>query len=158
MAKPRVYLETSVISYLTARLSRDLVTVGRQELTREWWDGQRQHFELFVSEFVLEEVSSGDPDASRSRLDLLAGVPEVSLTPETRELAASLVEPGPIPRKAVLDAFHIAAAVAGGADYLLTWNFKHLANAALRKRIEAVCVANGYEAPVICTPEELMET
>jgi hypothetical protein len=85
-------------------------------------------------------------------------VPEVSLTPETRELAASLVEPGPIPRKAVLDAFHIAAAVAGGADYLLTWNFKHLANAALRKRIEAVCVANGYEAPVICTPEELMET
>lgn len=158
MAKPRVYLETSVISYLTARLSRDLVTVGRQELTREWWDGRRERFELFVSEFVLEEVASGDPEVARLRLQKLAGVPEVRLTPETRELAQSMVEPGPIPRKAVLDAFHIAAAVAGGADYLLTWNFKHLANAALRKRIEAVCVANGYEAPIICTPEELMET
>lgn len=85
-------------------------------------------------------------------------MPEVSLSPETSELARALVDPGPIPQKAVLDAFHIAAAVAGGADYLLTWNFKHLANATLRKRIDAVCRANGYEPPVICTPEELMES
>ena len=77
---------------------------------------------------------------------------------EARELARALVEPGPIPRTAALDAFHIAAAVSGGADYLLTWNLKHLANAALRKKIEVVCVANGFEPPVICTPEELLGT
>lgn len=156
MDKPRVYLETSVISYLTARLSRDLVTVGRQELTREWWEQQRTRFGLFISEFVAAEAAAGDPQAARARLELLAQVPEVTLTDETRELARSLLEPGPIPRSAAIDAFHIAAAVTGAGDYLLTWNFKHLANAALRKGIDAICLAAGYEPPVICTPEELM--
>ena len=156
MGKPRVYLETSVISYLTARLSRDLVTVGRQELTREWWEHQRTGFHLFISEFVVAEAAAGDPESARRRLEVLAQVPEVTLTAETRELARSLVEPGPIPQSAAIDAFHIAAAVSGGADYLLTWNFKHLANAALRKRIDAICLSNGYEPPVICTLEELM--
>jgi len=156
MDRPRVYLETSVISYLTARLSRDLVTVGRQELTREWWESQREGYRLFISEFVVTEAAAGDPEAARLRLDALAGLPEIALTVETRELARTLVEPGPIPRVAAVDAFHIAAAVSGGADYLLTWNFKHLANAQLRKRIDAVCIAQDYEPPVICTPEELM--
>jgi hypothetical protein len=156
MAKPRVYLETSVISYLTARLSRDLVTVGRQELTREWWEQHRTRFHLFISEFVATEAAAGDPEAARSRLELLAQVPEVTLTDETRELARSLVQPGPIPQSSAIDAFHIAAAVTGAADYLLTWNFKHLANAELRKGIDAICLAAGYEPPVICTPEELM--
>jgi len=104
----------------------------------------------------VAEAAAGDPEAARLRLDALAQLPEVSLTVEAKELARSLVEPGPIPRAAAIDAFHIAAAVSGGADYLLTWNFKHLANAALRKRIDAVCLAQGYEPPVICTPEELM--
>lgn len=127
-------------------------------MTREWWDEQRHGFELFVSEFVLTEAAEGDGDAARRRLEVLNGLPEVSLTPETTELARSLVEPGPIPQKAALDAFHIAAAVTGGADYLLTWNFKHLANATLRKKIDAICLSNGYEPPVICTPEELMDS
>ena len=91
------------------------------------------------------------------RLKALQAIPQVALPPEARRLARTLVEPGPIPARAALDAFHIAAAVAGGADYLLTWNFKHLANASLRKRIEAVCRSEGYEPPVICTPEELSE-
>lgn len=158
MARPRLYLETSVVSYLTARLGRDLVVVGRQELTQEWWREQRREFELFVSEFVLAEAAEGDSDAAQRRLQILEGLPEVTLSPETTELAKALVGPGPIPQKAALDAFHIAAAVTGGADYLLTWNFKHLANATLRKKIDAVCRSNGYEPPVICTPEELMES
>ena len=157
MARPRLYLETSVISYLTGRLSRDLITVGRQELTREWWDRERQRFDLFISEFVLAEAAEGDANAAQHRLEALAGIPEVPPTHEARDLARELVDPGPLPRKAVLDALHIAAAVSGGADYLLTWNFKHLANAALRKRIETVCRSSGYDPPVICTPEELME-
>ena len=156
MGKPRVYLETSVVSHLTARLSRDLVTVGRQELTREWWENHRTSFELFISEFVVAEAAARDPEAARLRLNSLTGVPEVSLDMEAKALARSLIERGPIPREAALDAFHIAAAVAGGADYLLTWNFKHLANAALRRGIDVVCQAEGYEPPVICTPEELM--
>lgn len=158
MSKARVYLETSVISYLTARLSRDLVTVGRQELTRQWWEQQRTGFQLFVSEFVVAEAALGNREAARRRAEVLESLPTVALTDESRELARSLVEPGPIPRKAAVDAFHVAAAVSGGADYLLTWNFKHLANATLRKRIDAICLSNDYEPPVICTPEELMES
>ena len=106
---------------------------------------------------MTKEVGRGDPDAARLRLAVLAGIPEVELPPEALVLADELVDPGPIPSKAALDAFHIAAAVAGGADYLLTWNFKHLANAALRKRIEAACRSRGYDPPVICTPEELSQ-
>lgn len=105
---------------------------------------------------VVAEANSGDPDAAQRRLASLVDVPEVALSDDVRVLAGALVEPGPIPQKAALDAFHIAAAVAGGAAYLLTWNFKHLANAVLRKRIDAVCRSSGYDPPVICTPEELM--
>ena len=154
--KPKLYIETSIVSYLTARPSRNIITAARQELTRQWWAQERDHYELFISEFVLLEAGAGDADYARLRLEALREVPEVELPNEIRALAVSLVEPGPIPQKAGIDALHIAAAVAGGADYLLTWNFKHLANAVLRKRIDAVCRSNGYEPPVICTPEELM--
>ena len=153
--KPKLYVETSIVSYLTGRPGRDLVTAGRQELTREWWEQERPNYDLFVSVFVTKEAGRGDPEAARLRLTALSGIREVKLPPEARALAEELVEPGPIPAKAALDAYHVAAAVAGGADYLLTWNFKHLANAALRKRIEAACRSRGYEPPVICTPEEL---
>lgn len=155
--KPRLYVETSVVSYLTGRPSRDLVTASRQELTREWWEHERSRYDLFASAYVTREASRGDAEAARLRLAALAGVPEVELPPEARTLAEELVEPGPIPAKAALDAYHIAASVSGGADYLLTWNFKHLANAALRKRIEAACRSRGYDPPVICTPEELSQ-
>lgn len=155
--KPLLYVETSVVSYLTARPSSHLVTAGRQQLTRRWWERERDGYDLFISEFVSSEAAGGDPTAARLRLDALVGVPEVELPPDAEALARALVDPGPIPAKAALDASHIAAAVAGGADFLLTWNFKHLANAALRKRIEQVCRSRGYEPPVICTPDELPE-
>ena len=157
MKPPKLYLETSVVSYLTARPSGDVVTAGRQVLTREWWDTERDGYDIFVSEFVVAEAGGGDADAAGRRLKLIEGIPEVEMPPEARELAGALLEPGPIPAKAELDAFHIAAAVAGGADFLLTWNFKHLANAALRRRIEAVCRTHGYDPPTICTPQELMD-
>ena len=155
--KSLVYIETTIVSYLTARPSNNLVTAGRQQLTRRWWENERGGYDLFISEFVVSEAEDGDPGAAKLRLSALSGIPEVTLPPEVRTLARDLVEPGPIPIKASFDASHIAAAVAGGADYLLTWNFKHLANAALRKRIEQICRSSGYEPPVICTPEELSQ-
>jgi len=153
---PKLYIETSIVSYLTSRPSRNIITAARQELTRQWWEAERTGYDIFISEFVLAESSEGDLVAARLRREVLEELPTVELVDEVRELAGSLIEPGPIPSKAALDALHIAAAVAGGADYLLTWNFKHLANAVLRKRIDSVCRLEGYEPPVICTPEELM--
>jgi hypothetical protein len=155
--KPKLYIETSVVSYLTAQPSRDIVTAARQQITREWWQMRRLEFDLYISEFVVREAGAGDPQAAARRLEALEGIPEILLTEDAAQLAEMLIQKGPLPGKAALDALHIAVAVCGGVDYLLTWNFKHLANAAMRKGVERVCQAKGYEPCIICTPEELME-
>ena len=155
--KQRVYTETTIISYLTGRPSRDLVIVAHQELTRQWWETRSSDFELFVSELVREEVAMGDAKASDKRMGTIAEMPILRTTEEAVSLAERLVSMGPIPHEAAADALHIAIAAVNGVDYLLTWNCKHLANATLRGRIETQVEEAGYACPVICTPEELME-
>jgi predicted nucleic acid-binding protein len=154
----KVYVETSIISYLTSRMSRDLIVAGHQQITQEWWANHRETFELFVSQTVFEEVAEGDPEAAQQRLSVIESLPLLEITEEAITLAKDLVRLGPLPEKAAVDALHIAVAVTNRVDYLLTWNCKHLANAAFRSRIERVCRARGYEPVIICTPEELLET
>jgi hypothetical protein len=155
--KPKVYLETTIVSYLTARPSRDLITAAHQQITQQWWHIQRTRFDLFVAPPVMQEVQAGDPDAAARRLAALQGIPLLTLSEEATGLAQALIAPGPLPANAVVDALHIAIAAVNGMHYLLTWNCTHIANAAIRGDIEDVCRARGYEPPVICTPEELME-
>jgi len=155
--KATVYIETSVVSYLTGRPSRDMVIAAHQELTRQWWSERSERFSLVASELVLQEASAGDAEASRSRLSVLDQMAILSASEDAILLAERLIAGGPIPREFAADALHIAIAAANGVDYLLTWNYKHLANAALRGKIEALIEKAGYAAPVICTPEELME-
>ena len=155
MKKPTVYIETSVVSYLVAEPSVNIVTAARQALTRQWWDEKRQDYELYISEFVVSEAASGDPLMADRRLATLSGIAVIQLTGAATDLADMLIEEGPIPAKAALDALHIAVAVAGGMEFLLTWNFKHLANATMRAQIERKCRSRGFEPPIICTPEEL---
>ena len=150
-------METSVISYLTSRMSRDLIVAGHQQITQEWWTNQRDKFELFVSQTVLEETAGGDQEAAQQRLSAIESLPLLEITEGAIALAKDLVRLGPLPEKAAVDALHIAIAVMNRVDYLLTWNCKHLANAALRSRIERVCRARGYDPVIICTPEELLE-
>jgi predicted nucleic acid-binding protein len=154
--KPKLYVETSVISYVTARPSRDLIVAANQQLTQEWWDTRREQFDLYVSQLVVQEAEAGDVHAARRRLQALADLKLLELTEESLSLANHLVQEGPIPTKAVEDALHIALATWHGMDYLLTWNFRHLANATMRYRIERLCMAAGYDPPIICTPPELM--
>jgi hypothetical protein len=154
---PTVYIETSIVSYLTARPSRDVVTLARQELTREWWNNRRARHDLFTSDIVVGEANEGDDEAAQQRLDALQGIEELETTSEAEDLASALLEKGPLPEKAAVDALHIGIAATEGIDYLLTWNCTHIANAAMRKPIEEVCRTNGVEAPIMCTPEELME-
>jgi hypothetical protein len=154
--KPRVYLETTIPSYLTAWPSRDLVRAAHQQVTREWWEQRRGEFELFISQIVVRECQAGDPEAASQRLALVGDLALLEQTEAAVALAQTLLERVPLPERAAVDALHIAIAVVHGIDYLLTWNCTHIANAALRGRIEAVCLAEGYEAPVICTPEELV--
>lgn len=155
--KPTAYIETSVISYLTARPSRDVVVAAYQEITREWWRDAQERFALVASALVVAEAGAGDKDTAHSRILALEGVSLVDATLDAEELARKLLDLGALPRQAADDAAHIAIAVTNGVDYLVTWNFRHIANAAMRARIERVCRESGYEPPVICTPNELME-
>jgi predicted nucleic acid-binding protein len=154
--RARVYLETTVVSYLTSRSSRDIVVAGHQQVTREWWDSHGDRFEVVASQLVFQEASIGDPEAARRRLEALSQVELVPITPEAVSLAQGLIQNGVLPSSANSDALHLAAAVTNGVDYLITWNCRHLANAALRKRIEEICRANGYDPVIICTPDELV--
>ena len=152
-----VYLETTIPSYLAARPSRDLITAAHQQLTLEWWSRRRSAFELYISELVLQEVTLGDADTAQRRLAYLAGIPSLAIAPTAEQFAASLLSSGLVPTNAPADALHIAIAAVHGVDFLLTWNIRHLANAATRRRIDSACRVAGFVPPVLCTPEELME-
>ena len=152
----RVYLETSIISYLAARPSRDLITAARQQLTHEWWTRRRSAFEPCISELVAAEAAGGDPEAAGRRAELLRGLPLLNISEEATTLARNLLQAAGLPARAGADALHIALAACHGIDYLLTWNSTHIANAELRPRVERACRDCGYEPPVLCTPDELM--
>ena len=153
--KSRIYVETSVISYLTAWPSRDLVRAGHQETTRQWW-AARSTFELYISQLVLDEAAAGDAVAAAQRLEALRDVPLLELTSNATGLGGALIREAALPPKATADALHIAIAATHGMDCLVTWNCTHIANATMRPRIEAICRVNGFEPPVICTPFELL--
>jgi hypothetical protein len=154
--KSRLYLETTIPSYLTSRPSRDLIIAGHQELTREWWEKRRDSFQLYISQLVIDEASAGDPFAAHQRLRVLQDLPLLDITPEVMELATGILASGKIPRKAATDAAHIAIAAVHGMDFLVTWNCVHIANAAIAKALASICREHACECPVICTPEELL--
>jgi predicted nucleic acid-binding protein len=151
----KIYIETSVVSYFTNRPSRDIVTAARQQVTREWWEENLNRFDTYISALVLEEARGGDPISAQKRLEALKGIPVLEITDEAEDLAAALVKVGPIPESHSEDALHIALAIINGMDFLVTWNFHHINNAKMKKGIAKIAEDNGYECPVICSPEEL---
>jgi hypothetical protein len=150
-------LETSIVSYLTSRPSNDIRVAANQNATVEWWESRRAMFDLFVSEFVVAEAALGHPDAARRRMTALEDIAELTTTEDVRILGKALISRGSLPLKAEIDSYHIAVAAVHGIEYLLTWNCTHIANAAMRPKIECLCRELGYEPPIICTPQELME-
>ena len=154
--KQRVYLETTIVSYLMARPSRDLILAAHQAVTRQWWEERREDFDVYVSQLVLDEAGRGDAGAAGRRVDLLQGVPRLQVSNEAIAMAKALVAAHALPRQGAEDALHIAVATVHGMDYLLTWNCKHIANAELVPAIRGTIERHGYDAPTICTPDELM--
>lgn len=153
---PRVYVETSVISYLAARPSRDLITAARQQLTHEWWRRRRPHFDVYVSQLVLDEAAQGDREAAARRATFMGELPLLEITRAALDFANQLLDAAGLPPQAAVDALHISIAACNGMEYLLTWNSAHIANAEYRVRVERACRRQGYEPPVLCTPNELM--
>jgi predicted nucleic acid-binding protein len=155
--KPVVYIETTFVSYLTAWTSRDLVRAAQQRSTHEWWDTQRSRFDVLTSELVVLEASAGDSAAASERLRAIASLVVLKVDDRATQTAVALLAAGAVPQVAARDALHVGLCAANGIDYLLTWNFRHLANAVLRDKISDVCRSLGYRPPVICTPDELSE-
>ncbi len=151
-----VYLETSVIGYLASRPGADIIFAANQLMTFEWWNDHRARFELFASQAVVDECSAGDPTAARERLVFLDGIPVLAVNAATRNLAQELIRRVGLPAKAAVDAVHIATTALNKIDYLLTWNCRHIANPAFRRKIENVLGDAGLRSPVICTPQEIL--
>lgn len=152
--KPRVYVETSVFSYLTARESASLIGATRQLLTRRWWE-RREDYALFVSEVVIRECKAGDQEAANNRLAAVGNIPMLSLTEQAAHIAKLLVSEEIMPTKAAEDALHIAIAAVHKVDFLLSWNFKHIANPVIQARIASRLSSLGLLLPYICPPEDL---
>lgn len=151
-----VYLETSFISLLMANPSRDLVTAANQQSTRDWWRLRRGEFVCVASSEVVREASQGDPREVRKRLEILGELTVLQLNAEAERLTRALLATGALPARAQTDAAHLAIAAAAKADYLLTWNCRHLANAQILRRLEAEAKRAGWKLPKVCTPPELM--
>ena len=151
-----VYIETSILGYLTARSTKNLILAANMEITKDWWESRRNAFILYTSEAVLEEVAQGDTAIAARRLEILRGFPLLALNQAVQDLAAQFLARSSLPPKAKVDAIHIAAATIHGMDYLLTWNCKHIANAQIQGKLAEISLDFGYVLPILCTPNELM--
>lgn len=155
--KPYIYIETSVVSYLTARPSKDLIKLACQQITQSWWNNGRIETAHFISPYVVEEANAGDPDAALKRIKAIQTIPVLPIAEEIPTLAEFLLLGGGLPPKARLDALHIACAAYHEMDVLLTWNCTHIANPAQLPVMRGLCAAKGYKLPELVTPFELME-
>ena len=151
-----VYIESSVISYLTARPSRDLVIAGDQTVTAEWWNGHRLRYDVYVSPLVVEKISAGNTSAAKERLRAIGDIPSVAIAAEAESLASALLAANAVPANSARDALHIAITATQGIDYLVTWNFRHINNASTRTMVVNVVSNSGLVCPVLCSPEELI--
>ena len=156
MDKKTVYIETSIVSYLTARPTSDLLAAAWQKTTVDWWDTQRSRFDLYTSDVTVEEAGKGNPEAATRRLEALSGIPILSITEAVAALSKALLQGRALPATALDDALHIAVSAVHGVNYLLTWNCRHLDNAETKPIMRSVCTIHGYISPEICTPQELM--
>jgi predicted nucleic acid-binding protein len=155
--KKRVYIETTVVSYFTARPSRDLMIAGHQEATRELWPQLDNRYETYISALVYEEAGKGDREQAHTRLAAIKSFRMLDTDDEARVLAERIMAGKGIPQEHPEDALHIAVAAVNGMDALVTWNFAHLNNPFTRMMIRQIVENEGFPCPEICSPEELLE-
>jgi hypothetical protein len=156
VARSKMYIETSVFGYLTSKPARNLMVAASQQATLEWWNQHAKLFDLYVSILVVREAAQGVKSEALKRVAILEPIPLLDLNEEALKLAQRILRSKVLPSKAGDDALHIAIATVHTMDYLLTWNCKHIANPAMRKKIAALSKQRGYELPTICTPYEFL--
>lgn len=154
--KKRVYVDSSVISYLTARPSKIEEKRERQQITRRWWE-ERHRWDLFLSSAVMDEIEEGDVTAATRRMAIAIHLTQLPEEPQLYEVAEELVSTGAVPIIALADATHLAWAALNKMDYLLTWNQKHLNNDATRKKIKDTLEKKGLRNVEVLSPQALLE-
>ncbi len=154
--KRTIYIETSVISYLTSKPSRDIIISAYQQITKDWWEMEMRHYTCYVSDFVIDEISRGDENAAKVRIESISFLDKIALNQTVLDLVRVYEQGLSIPDKAKMDIFHLAIAAGNGIDYILSWNFKHIANAAIKEKLFQINSQLGLRTPMICTPEELI--
>ncbi|NCC62747.1 MAG: PIN domain-containing protein [Verrucomicrobiae bacterium] len=154
--KRTIYIETSVISYYTAKPSDNIRINGHQLATYEFWEILPQ-YNVYISDTVIEESSRGDEEKVQERLFAIRKFSILEIDSKTQELAKKLVNTGTIPEKCPEDALHISVAATYSIGFVLTWNFKHINNPFMMRNITDVVTNAGYQMPIICSPEEFLE-
>ncbi len=149
--KQKVYIETSIITCLTGRPSRDLIAAARQELTQCWWEHAAPLFELVTSQSTIREAEEHNWATS----EIVSKLRRLAQNEATLSLSNRLVESGLILESAREDAMHIAIGAAYNCDYLLTWKFESIASVDRRRRIDSIVEKAGFACPAICTPPQL---
>ena len=152
-----IYIETSILGYLTARSTNNLILAANMKVTQDWWDSRRSSFVLYTSEVVWDEAAQGDPEIADQRLSLLQPLMLLDITESAKALGKYFLQQSNLPSKASNDALHMAVATVYGLDYLLTWNCKHMANAQIQRKLSQISSDFGYYLPTICTPYQLMK-
>lgn len=153
--RPTIYLDSSVPSYWLEQ-GADPIVHARHLITRKWWADDLPRFDVYISQVVLDELAEGDPERAAKRLDLVKDFPLLEIDEEVRRAARFYVLNLAMPSRDQTDAIHLALASVNDIEYLVTWNFAHLANAGKRTHIEVLNRRLYLSLPVICSPEELM--
>ena len=149
--KQSLYLETSVIgAYL------DNGEPFRRDLTIRWWEHEMPDYRAVISPLVTRELERVAEPHRSSYLNLIADLEQVELAEEASILAEGYISRGIFHRKFIADALHVAVASFHKIDYLVTWNFGHLANVRRQARIRLFNTAAGFFVPMIVTPEFLV--
>lgn len=153
-----VYVETTVVGNIAGRLHPDPETCARQNLTRRWWSKAPDRYRLFISQLTLDECGDGDPDVAAERMGIVEGIELLEPNDAAKTLAKLLIERLAVPTSQPRDALHISIAAVHGVEFITTWNFKHILNPHLQLKIADTCREGGFQPPVICTPQQLLET
>ena len=155
--KPRVYIESTVVSYLVARPSSNPILAARQKASQQLWEDYADRFEFVISRIVRAEIQRGDVTAAQQRLKVVLPLTVLEISSEVNMLTQKLLDAGAVPRNSEPDAQHIAIATVHSVEYLVSWNHKHIVNENKREHINQVCQEAGFQPTIICTPIQLME-
>ncbi len=153
--KKKIYIETSVVSYLVAPHSGNIRIAAHQLVTETMWT-QLGQYSVYISDTVMEEASRGNADQVELRLSAMREFYLLAVDGDVRDLAKFLIAEKAIPEQCPEDALHIAVAAVNEVDFIVTWNFKHINNPFMERKISRTIESAGFKAPVICSPEEIV--